>query len=155
MHLELIAFLAGLISSTAAIPQIWTLIKTRDTKGISGFMFGMKNCSCTLWVVFGVVSGTYSIVLWNAISLALCSTVVIMKYRILKQNAKTSQPIEKSNIIPLHVAVDNSEEYELEDELYIEPQKPAIRLVYSRPREVQSILPLDMPETASSPSPQA
>ena len=42
MHLEIIAFIAGLISSTAAIPQIMHMIKTRKTGAVSNYMFGMK-----------------------------------------------------------------------------------------------------------------
>jgi hypothetical protein len=89
---------------------------------------------------------TYSIIFWNVVSLALCSTVIIMKYKILRDKAKKRQ---ENNVVFL--AVNNS----AEQPIYIEPKKPAIRLVYSRPREVQQILPLVMPSEASSPIPQA
>jgi MtN3 and saliva related transmembrane protein len=156
MHLELIAFLAGLISSTAAIPQIFRMRRTRKTGGVSTFMFCMKNCSNTLWLLFGILSGTYSIIFWNVISTTLCTTVIVMKYKILRDKARAeAEVIKRNNIIamPIYVAVDNLKA-ELEKPV---PPRPALRLVYSRPKEVQQDLPLEMPQDISSgaPAPQA
>ena len=154
MHLELIAFLAGLISSTAAIPQLIRMKRTRKTGGVSTFMFCMKNCSNTLWLLFGILSGTYSIIFWNIISTSLCTAVIVMKYRILREKARAeADVINKNNIIsmPIYVAVDN---LKAEEEKPV-PARPALRLVYSRPKEVQQSLPLDLPTEASNPAPQA
>ena len=140
MHLELIAFLAGLISSTAAIPQIVRMLRTRKTSGISTFMFCMKNCSNSLWVLFGIYSMTYSIIFWNVISLILCTTVIVMKYKILRDKAKMAKP---ANVIRL--AVNNTKE----EPAYIEPKRPALVLAYSRPNEFQHSLPLEMTEQST------
>lgn len=148
MYLELIAFLAGLISSTAAIPQILNMIRTKNTDGISGFMFGMKNCSCSLWIVFGFMSDTYSMVFWNAISLALCTTVVVMKYVILSNKAKL---IKENNIVPMFLAIDNTDEEDREPAI-IQP-KPVVRLVYSRSAHAESHE--QVVAEAANPAPQA
>lgn len=153
MHLELIAFLAGLISSTAAIPQILRMKRTRKTSGISTPMFCMKNCSNTLWLLFGILSGTYSIIFWNIISTTLCTTVIVMKYRILREKAQQeAEVIRKNNIIamPIYVAVDNLKAEEEKPQ----PPRPHLKLVYSRPREVQQDLPLELSDSAS-PAPQS
>jgi MtN3 and saliva related transmembrane protein len=150
MHLELIAFLAGLISSTAAIPQILRMKRTRKTSGVSTFMFCMKNCSNTLWLLFGILSGTYSIIFWNIISTTLCTTVIIMKYRILREKALAeAEVIKKNNIIsmPIYMAVDNLKAEEEKPT----PPRPALRLVYSRPKEIQQNLPLELPDSAPAP----
>lgn len=154
MHLELIAFLAGLISSTAAIPQIVRMIRTRKTSGVSTFMFLMKNCSCSLWVLFGIYSMTYSIIFWNVISLALCTTVLVMKYRIQRDKAKKQK--DNHNVVPMFLAIDNTSEPDRE--AYIAP-KPAITLVYSRPKgeevPAQQIMEPQPQAEQQSPAPQA
>ena len=149
MELEIIAFLAGLISSTAAIPQIVRMIRTRKTGSVSTVMFCMKNCSNSLWLAFGIYSGTYSIIFWNIISLALCTTVIVMKYKIQKEKALKKQ--DTANVIRL--AVNNLPA--TKEPIYFATHKPKMKLVYSRPNEVQASLDLRMPESASNNNPQS
>jgi len=144
MHLEIIAFFAGLISSTAAIPQIVRMIRTKKTSGVSTFMFCMKNCSNSLWVLFGIYSMTYSIIFWNVISFTLCTTVIVMKYRILREKERRKQANSGQLIRPMFVAVDNT----LSEPIQIIKHKaPIVKLVYSRPAEQN--LPEQMPATSA------
>lgn len=136
MHLEIIAFFAGLISSTAAIPQIVRMIRTKKTSGVSTFMFCMKNCSNLLWMLFGIYSMTYSIIFWQVISFTLCTTVIIMKYKILQEKERNKQANSGQLIRPMFVAVDNTKSEPIQ---IIKHKAPVVKLVYSRPAE--QILP--------------
>jgi MtN3 and saliva related transmembrane protein len=133
MHLEIIAFFAGLISSTAAIPQIYHMIKTRKTGAVSTFMFAMKNVSNSLWVAFGFATGVYSVIFWNIISFCLCSTVIIMKHRIIKQKElEKAIKHEAEKLAHQHEAHKFIEHavHSKESQYYI-PKRPGLRLVYS------------------------
>ena len=129
MHLEIIAFLAGLISSTAAIPQIHHMLKTKKTGAVSTFMFCMKNVSNSLWVVFGFAAGVYSVVFWNLISFGLCTTVIVMKHKIVKQ--KEAEKLAKANAASLPQIHDRKAIQSIHADA-IASKRPALRLVYSK-----------------------
>lgn len=134
MHLELVAFIAGLISSTAAIPQLYRMIKYKKAGSVSTFMFCMKNCSNSLWIVFGVMSGVFFVVFWNVISLILCTSVIIMKYKILREREQ-SKTEKLALVVPIYTVMDNTLR---EPEIELAPKRPALKLVYCAPREVHS-----------------
>lgn len=128
MHLEVIAFAAGLISSTAAVPQIVRMIRTRKTSAVSTYMFAMKNMSNSLWIAFGIYSGVFFVVFWNVISLLLCTTVIVMKYRIIAQ--KKNEHTKMANVTEIRKVVDNTISVPAFPEM-IMPKRPALKLVYS------------------------
>lgn len=133
MHLEIIAFIAGLISSTAAIPQIVRMIRTRKTGAVSTYMFGMKVVSSSLWVAFGFATSVYSVIFWNVISLGLCATVIVMKRKIVKQKelerALKHEAEKLAHHDIHHFATKNH--YKQDAQYYI-PKRPSLKLVYSR-----------------------
>ncbi len=157
MQLEVIAFAAGLISSTAAIPQIVRMIRTRKTGAVSYYMFGMKVCSSLLWVGFGFMTMVYSVIFWNLISAVLCTTVIMMKLRITSQKAAR----EAARVVAIRKVVDNSSikarpETVQETNARIIAQKlafrkkPELRLIYSKPAEQQMSLDLPPAEPATA-----
>ena len=131
MHLELVAFIAGLISSTAAIPQLYRMIKHKKAGSVSTFMFCMKNCSNSLWIVFGLMSGVFFVVFWNVISLILCTTVIVMKYKILREREQHNHQ-KPAAAMPIFTIVNTL------PETVLIPKKPALKLVYSAPKEAFS-----------------
>jgi MtN3 and saliva related transmembrane protein len=115
MGLEILAFLAGLIGAVSTIPQIYQMVKTKQTRGISTQMFMMKNIAYTLWMAFGYFSGSFAIILWNFFALALSSAVVVMKYKILSEEKQKSATPDF-----------------LQDEMVETPKKHHLKLVYSK-----------------------
>ena len=132
MGLEIIAFLAGLLSATSTIPQLYKMYKTKEAHhSVSTYMFCMKNSSNLLWVAFGMISGTYAMVFWNLISFLLSASVLILKWK-YKNNAKAQRAAELLYLVPSPMP----ELYfdDVEPELLKSEQKqPKIRLVVSNP----------------------
>lgn len=81
IELEIIAFIASSIGVTASVPQIIQIIKTGETKAISYHKYIMCGLSSILWICFGLMVPTYSIAIWNSISIILVTTVLVLKFK--------------------------------------------------------------------------
>lgn len=79
--IEIIGLLAGVCTSTAAIPQIVTTVKTRQAKDVSPAMFVVLLLGNCLWVYYGVDKSDLPIILTNLVTVALDITMLVLKYK--------------------------------------------------------------------------
>ena len=56
-------------------------IRTRDTRGISCGMYAMFAIGVALWLAYGIAIGSWPMVIANTVTLALASTILILKLR--------------------------------------------------------------------------
>jgi len=71
---------AAIASTTSFAPQAWQIIKTRDTKSISGKMYALTVAAFALWMIYGWQRGDWALILPNAGCLALSGFILTMKY---------------------------------------------------------------------------
>ena len=57
-------------------------MRTRDVRGISVTMYAAFTIGVALWLVYGLALGAWPIILSNIVTLALASTILVMKLRI-------------------------------------------------------------------------
>jgi MtN3 and saliva related transmembrane protein len=76
---ELIGFAAAALTTMAFVPQAVKSWSTRDLSGISLSMYGLFTLGVALWLLYGVLLGSWPIILANAITLALAGVVLILK----------------------------------------------------------------------------
>ena len=76
---ELIGFLAATLTTIAFFPQALKSWRTRDLSGISLAMYSMFSLGVGLWLLYGILLGSWPIVVGNAITLALAVVVLILK----------------------------------------------------------------------------
>ena len=76
-----IGLVAGFLTSVSFIPQITKIWKTRSAEDVSKKMFLAVAAGVFLWLVYGIIQGEWPIIIWNAISLVLALTIIILKYR--------------------------------------------------------------------------
>ncbi len=70
------------ISTTAAfIPQVWQVWRTRDTKAIALGMYSTFTFGVAMWLVYGVLLGSWPIIIANSITFILAGAVLLMKLR--------------------------------------------------------------------------
>lgn len=81
IEIEIVAFIASSLGVGGCIPQIYKIIKTQETKAISYGKYVMCAISSFLWVYYGSMVGTYSIMFWNSFSIIMAITVIILKYK--------------------------------------------------------------------------
>jgi len=77
----LIGFLAAVGTTSAFIPQVIRIIKTRDTKGISLFMYIIFTTGVALWLAYGALLNNLPIIIANVITLILAITILFLKIK--------------------------------------------------------------------------
>ena len=78
---DLIGTLAAVLTTASFLPQAWHTFTTKDVSGISLGMYSVFTLGVTCWLVYGLLLSAWPIVISNAITVALASTILIMKLR--------------------------------------------------------------------------
>ena len=76
---------AGLLTTTAFIPQVWKIYRTKSGKDISGRMFSLFSVGIVLWLIYGVFLKSLPLILSNAVTLVLSLTIMALKLRYSKR----------------------------------------------------------------------
>jgi MtN3 and saliva related transmembrane protein len=75
----LIGLVAGALTTGSSIPQAVRIVRTKSAKDVSAAFFVLMSVGVTLWVVYGLVRSDIALVLWNAVSLAFCLSILGLK----------------------------------------------------------------------------
>ncbi len=75
----LVGLVAGALTTSSCIPQAARIIRTKSAKDVSALFFGLMAAGMSLWLVYGLARADVAIVLWNAISLAFCILILVLK----------------------------------------------------------------------------
>jgi MtN3 and saliva related transmembrane protein len=76
---EWLGYLAAVLTTVAFVPQAWRTFQTRDVTGISLGMYSVFTVGVLLWLIYGVLLGSWPLILANAVTLALASCILLMK----------------------------------------------------------------------------
>ena len=79
--IDSIGLAAGLLTTTAFIPQVWKIYRTKSGKDISARMFSLFSAGIVLWLVYGVLLHSVPLILSNAVTLVLSLTIIGLKLR--------------------------------------------------------------------------
>ena len=79
--IDLVGALAAILTTAAFIPQAIKTIRTRDTSGLSLTMYVLLLAGVTLWMVYGIILGSWPLILSNAIVLVPQSLVMAILLR--------------------------------------------------------------------------
>ena len=71
--------LAASLTTTAFIPQVWQVWRTRHTKDISLGMYAIFTSGVAMWLVYGVLLASWPIIIANSITVCLAGAVLLMK----------------------------------------------------------------------------
>ena len=78
---DLIGYLAASLTTFSFVPQAWLTFRTKDVSGISVGMYSVFTVGIALWLAYGLLLNAWPIVVANAITLALSSTILVMRFR--------------------------------------------------------------------------
>jgi MtN3 and saliva related transmembrane protein len=78
-HVDIIASIAAFFTMIGYIPQAVKTIKTRDTKGISFWMYFFSIVGVIFWLIFGFMIGNVPIIFKNIAVIILGGTVLWIK----------------------------------------------------------------------------
>ncbi|MDD4910961.1 MAG: SemiSWEET transporter [Sideroxydans sp.] len=80
-QIELIGSLAAVLTTTAFIPQVWQVWKTKHTKDISLAMYSLFTGGVAMWLVYGLLLNAWPIIIANAVTLLLAGSVLLLKLK--------------------------------------------------------------------------
>jgi MtN3 and saliva related transmembrane protein len=72
---------AGLLSTASFVPQVVKAVREGDTGAISKRMYVVTVTAFVLWTTYGFLIGSPPLVIFNALSLVLSGTILILKLK--------------------------------------------------------------------------
>ena len=85
--IEWIGYAAARLTTCSFEPQAVLTLRTRDVSGISTGMYTIFTLGVALWFVYGLSLGAWPIILANAVTLVLATTILGTKLVIERQQA--------------------------------------------------------------------
>lgn len=79
--IEAIGYAAGFLATLSCVPQVIKSWRSRSVGDLSLLMLLMLAAGLILWIVYGVIRGDRPIIVWNVVSLALWSSLLVLKLR--------------------------------------------------------------------------
>lgn len=78
---ETIGYIGARLTTLSFLPQAVMTIRTRDTRGISLGMYAVFTVGVACWLAYGIVLGSWPMILSNIVTLGLSSTILALKLR--------------------------------------------------------------------------
>lgn len=78
---EYIGLIAGFLTTSAFVPQIIQIFKTKSTKDVSLLMYIIFTIGLFIWLVYGYLIDSYSIIIVNIITIIFSLTTIVMKLK--------------------------------------------------------------------------
>ena len=78
---DLIGTLAACLTTASFVPQAWLSFKTRDVSGVSLGMYSAFTVGVALWLAYGLLLGSWPMMIANTITLVLAVMILGMKLR--------------------------------------------------------------------------
>lgn len=85
-NIELIGLLAAILTTTAFIPQVYKVIKTKSVKGLSLSTYLIFTTGVLFWLIYGLLKSSISMIIGNGITFLLAFS--ILYYILKKRNSK-------------------------------------------------------------------
>ena len=71
-----IGYIAAFLTTLSFVPQALKVLRSDDVSGLSVAMYGLFSAGVALWLVYGVLTFSGPVIVANAITLALCLTIL-------------------------------------------------------------------------------
>lgn len=84
---SLVGMIAGFCSTGSFVPQVLKAWREGDTEAISKRMYVVTVSAFSLWIVYGVMIGSWPIVAFNIASLVLSGAILALKVRSSRRGA--------------------------------------------------------------------
>jgi len=81
MNAHWIGTLASVLTTISFVPQVWRVWKTRSARDLSLPMYLIFTTGVALWLVYGLLLGSWPIIVGNAITVVLAGIVLAMKLK--------------------------------------------------------------------------
>jgi len=79
--LQILGFLAAVLTTLCWLPQALKTIQTKDTSGLSLVTQGALTTGVVLWLIYGVLVGDGPLIFANAVTFVFVAAILAMKLR--------------------------------------------------------------------------
>lgn len=79
--IDIIGYLAACGTTVSFVPQAVKTIQTRNTSGISLYMYTLFTVGTLFWLTYGILSGSWPVTIANAITMVFASIILAYKIR--------------------------------------------------------------------------
>lgn len=76
-----LGFIAATLTTAAFVPQALKTLRSRDTRSISLGMYIVFAIGLCFWLAYGIVLGSWPMILSNVVTLALALLILGLKLR--------------------------------------------------------------------------
>jgi len=91
---ETLGIVAGVFTTGSFVPQVVRIWRTRSTRDISFRMYLIMSLGIALWMVYGLLIGSLSVLVANGVSLGLTLAILGMKVA-FERRAAVSEACER------------------------------------------------------------
>ena len=81
MNLEWLGYVAATLTTVAFVPQAVKTIRSKDTRSISLGMYAVFTVGIAFWFGYGIVLGSWPMIVSNVITFALSATILALKLK--------------------------------------------------------------------------
>lgn len=79
--ITIIGFAAAILTTASFLPQAVKTIRTKDTSGISLFMYSLFALGTLFWLLFGIFSNNMPVTVANAVTLVFAAIILVYKIK--------------------------------------------------------------------------
>ncbi|AWM86232.1 SemiSWEET transporter [Microvirga sp. 17 mud 1-3] len=79
--LDILGFVAALLTTLCWLPQAFRTIRTKDTKSLSLVTQSVFTVGVGLWLIYGIIAGNAPIIFANGVTFVLVALILAMKLR--------------------------------------------------------------------------
>lgn len=76
-----LGYIAATLTTVAFVPQVVRALRTRDTRALSLGMYGIFTVGIAFWLGYGLVLGSWPIIVSNSLTLVLAGIILVLKLR--------------------------------------------------------------------------
>ena len=84
--IEILGYISATLTTIAFLPQIIKTIQTKSAKDVSMGMFVLFTIGVFLWIIYGILTKTYPVLIANAVIFCLALGQIILKIKYDKKN---------------------------------------------------------------------
>lgn len=79
--ISILGYVAACCTTFSFVPQVLSIIKTKDTKSISLGMYIIFALGIFLWIIYGMLKADIPLLAANLITFLLSSVILLLKIR--------------------------------------------------------------------------
>ena len=82
--IDVLGYISATLTTIAFLPQIIKTVQTKSAKDVSMGMFVLFTIGVFLWIIYGILTRTYPVLIANAVIFCLALSQIILKIKYYK-----------------------------------------------------------------------